>query len=278
MSSVAGGSLEAARAPMSTRALCALGSIALLIFSGLVALGSWQLERRAWKLDLIDRVQQRVHALPVAAPGRVEWPRVSAARDEYRRVRLSGSFLHEHTTKVQASTVLGVGHWLLTPLRTADGSVVLINRGFVASRQREPAAVAAAGPAGTVSVTGLLRVSEPGGFFLRRNDPAAGRWHSRDVEAIAAARGLSGVAPYFIDAAASLQQVDGSVEATPIGGLTVTDFPNNHLVYALTWYALALMVAAAAARLTFEELRLRRAVIAPASARTPGLPDGQADL
>ena len=43
-------------------------------------------------------------------------------------------------------------------------------------------------------------MTEPGGGFLRRNDPAAGRWHSRDVRAIAAARGLDEVAPYFIDA------------------------------------------------------------------------------
>ena len=92
--------------------------------------------------------------------------------------------------------------------------------------------------AGETTVTGLLRITEPGGMLLRSNDPAAERWFSRDVEAIAAARGLTDVAPYFIDADAAS---DGP--GWPVGGLTVIKFHNNHLVYALTWYGLALMVA-----------------------------------
>ncbi|MCA3579738.1 MAG: SURF1 family protein, partial [Bradyrhizobium sp.] len=88
------------------------------------------------------------------------------------------------------------------------------------------------------SVTGLLRMSEPKGGFLRSNDPAAGRWYSRDVAAIAATRGLSQVAPYFIDADAT-----PNPGGTPLGGLTIVRFPNNHLIYALTWFALAFMLA-----------------------------------
>src|SRR5262249_18990521 len=81
-------------------------------------------------------------------------------------------------------------------------------------------------------------MTEPKGGFLRHNDPAHDRWYSRDVTAIAAARGLSDVAPFFIDADA----VPGENEY-PIGGLTVVRFPNNHLIYALTWCGLALMLA-----------------------------------
>ncbi|MDB5653910.1 MAG: Surfeit locus 1 family protein, partial [Tardiphaga sp.] len=91
--------------------------------------------------------------------------------------------------------------------------------------------------------TGLLRVSEPKGGFLRSNDPAADRWFSRDVAAIAQKRGLAEVAPYFIDAAA----VPGV--AVPVGGLTVISLPNNHLVYAITWFVLAAMVGYFAVRL-----------------------------
>ncbi len=94
------------------------------------------------------------------------------------------------------------------------------------------------------TVTGLLRITEPGGGFLRHNDPAAERWYSRDVQAIAAARGLADVAPYFIDAErAAAGARDGPPGPGP--GLTVLAFPNSHLVYAITWYALALMVAGA---------------------------------
>ena len=85
-------------------------------------------------------------------------------------------------------------------------------------------------------VTGLLRLSEPGGGFLRDNDPAADRWYSRDVAAIARSRGVKAIPDYFIDAQAS-----PSRQAYPVGGLTVVRFPNNHLQYAITWFALATM-------------------------------------
>ncbi|MBS0521059.1 MAG: SURF1 family protein [Proteobacteria bacterium] len=220
-------------------------ALGLLGVAGLTALGVWQLERRVSKLDLIERVERRVHAAPVAAPGPSAWPQVSAAHDEYRRVRVAGRFLNDRETLVQAVTDLGGGFWVLTPLQTDRGFVVLVNRGFVPPDRRDPAARAAPNDAtgrseGETEVTGLLRVSEPGGGFLRANDPAHDRWYSRDVSAIAAARGLKDVAPYFIDAEAAPDPA-----AWPRGGLTVLAFPNNHLVYALTWFAMALALAAA---------------------------------
>ena len=219
-----------------------LGLLGVLVFAALVALGTWQVRRLYWKLDLIERVEQRVHGEPIASPGPQRWGQLTRQSDEYRHVRLTGIFLPESTALVQAVTDLGSGFWMLTALRTDDGNVVLVNRGYVPS-------VAAATPSNTgrsaagpdrVTVTGLLRMTEPGGGFLRKNAPAADRWYSRDVVAIAAARGLSDVAPYFIDQDAALN----APGKYPVGGLTVVSFPNNHLVYALTWYALALMVAA----------------------------------
>ncbi len=219
-----------------------VGAALLLAFIGFAALGTWQVERRAWKLDLIARVDARVHAAPVDAPPASQ--PVSAARDEYRRVQVTGHFLHDRETLVQAVTDLGSGFWVLTPLRRADGSIVLVNRGFVPPEARDPATRMADAPQGdNTAVVGLLRLSEPGGGFLRRNDPAGDRWFSRDVEAIAAARQLGPVTPYFIDAAAA---PTATPRRWPAGGLTVIAFRNSHLVYALTWYALALMVAVAA--------------------------------
>ncbi|MGJ7507798.1 SURF1 family protein [Variovorax sp. GT1P44] len=245
--------------PRSSAVLVALALCALLAFSGFVALGIWQVERRAWKLDLIARVDQRVHGPAVAPPAADQWPKVNAADDAYRRVRVTGTFLHDRETLVQATTELGAGYWVLTPLRAADGGVLLVNRGFVPPDARERAARRATESEGESTVTGLLRVTEPGGSFLRRNDPAADRWYSRDVQAIATARGLRGVAPFFVDAEAPPQRREATgpntPRAWPAGGLTVISFPNNHLVYAFTWFALALMVAAAAAYVARDELR-----------------------
>ncbi|QGP78673.1 SURF1 family protein [Sphingobium sp. CAP-1] len=203
--------------------------IALILISGFGALGAWQVQRLGWKRDLIARVDARVHAAPVPAPA------VASKADEYRRVTLSGTFLHDKAALTQAVTVRGPGFWVMTPLRRDDGAITLINRGFVPSRT-----AAYDRPQGDVRITGLLRLTEPDGGFLRSNDPAADRWHSRDVAAIARARGLGPVRPYFIDA-----QRGPSPAALPVGGLTVISFPNNHLQYAITWFALAAMTVGA---------------------------------
>ncbi len=221
----------------SRRSLVLVALLGLGLCLGFAALGTWQLYRRAWKLDLIARVQSRVHAAPLAAPGPAAWPEITAAADAYRHVRASGMFLNANETRVQALTELGGGYWVMTPMRTQAGFVVLVNRGFTPFDHVAPATRLAGWITGPATVTGLLRTTEPRGSFIQRNDPAHDRWYSRDVEAIAASQGLGEVAPYFIDADAT-----PNPGGWPVGGLTVISFPNSHLVYAVTWYALALMV------------------------------------
>jgi surfeit locus 1 family protein len=205
--------------------------------AGFVALGVWQLQRRAWKLDLIERVEARVDAPPVPAPGPAAWPRISAANAEYLRVRARGRFL-DGQVLVQAVTELGPGYWVLAPLETDRGFVLLVNRGFV-PRDWRPAAPTGSGSSVPVVITGLLRLSEPGGAFLRKNDPERGRWFSRDVAVIAKALRLGTTAPYFVDASAA--PVEGA-GPWPRGGLTQIRFRNSHLSYALTWFGLAILV------------------------------------
>ncbi len=237
--------------PRSNLARRVFGMVLLLLVALFLALGAWQVVRLQWKLDLIERVDARVHADPVPAPGATRWAQISKESDEYRRVRVSGHYLYAFTTPVQALSELGAGFWLLTPFCTDEGHIVFINRGFIPAASNKPGSYAArradanpcAAPAGQVTVTGLLRINEPKGGFLRENDPANNRWYSRDVLKLAAARGLSNVAPYFIDAGKG-QDPQGAPERA-VGGLTVVSFTNNHLVYALTWFALALMAGAA---------------------------------
>ncbi len=241
----------AARAPRSLLALFLAGLVALAGVAGFAGLGVWQVQRLGWKHALIERVEARMRAAPVPAPGPERWS--ATGRDEYLRVALAGRFLHDRETLVQAVTERGAGFWVLTPLVTDAGFTVLIDRGFVPPERRDPGSRAQALPTGAVSVTGLLRLSEPGGGFLRSNAPAEGRWYSRDVAAIARARGLSDAAPYFVDADATLNP-----GGYPVGGLTVLRFADNHLVYALTWFALALMLAAALLFVLRGEYRLRQ--------------------
>lgn len=248
------------------------------LFLGFVALGTWQVQRRTAKLALIERVDQRVHAAPVALPPPATWPQLQAAAVEYLPVRLQGQWLPGKTVLTQAVSELGAGFWLVSALQLDDGTQVLVNRGFVPQAQRAQwlaeAAAEATQAAGTapasasssslssaaaatravapVTVQGLLRLTEPAGGFLRSNDPAQQRWYSRDVAAIASHWQLPHAAPFFIDAGLPAQgaalTANANASATgpwPHPGLTVIRFHNSHVVYALTWYGLALMVVVA---------------------------------
>jgi surfeit locus 1 family protein len=244
-----------------------LALLSLLLFAALTALGVWQLERRVWKLNLIAQIAERTQAAPIEPPPRELWSRAGGGPFTYRRIRLTGRYLRKNSTLVHAVTRLGGGYWLLTPLRTDAGFVVLVNRGFVPIDWRAPIdgqelrapgvapnAAPDIAPTDLVEVRGLLRLSEPKGGFLHPNDAAANRWYSRDVQAIAAARGIDQVAPYFIDADANQASPE-----PPIGGLTVLDLPNNHLLYALTWFTLALLLAGAMIHIARQEWRAHRA-------------------
>lgn len=210
----------------------------LVLIGIFLALGLWQVQRMAWKQALLARIEASQQGEPQPLPAPQDWPRVQRDADEYRRLRLSGHFDHGRETRVQASTVLGSGWWVVTPLRTADGRWVLVNRGFVDAAHRDPATRPE--PQAEVMLLGLLRLTEPEGRLWQKNDAGTGRWYSRDVAAIAAAQQLPGeVAPFFVDAS------EGSEGQWPRAGLTVLAFSNNHLMYALTWFALAAMVAGA---------------------------------
>lgn len=223
----------AARRSRASRIMVALAVMAGVIC--LCGLGIWQVQRLQWKTDLIARVEARLAATPVPAPGPDEWAGIDAPTDEYRTVQATGRYDYASEVLVQAVTTQGAGFWVMTPLATPDGWSVWVNRGFVPSERRQTADRHQ--PKGAQQVHGLLRITQPGGAFLRNNDPADGRWYSRDVAALSAVHPVDNPAPYFIDADA------GQAGQLPIGGLTVVSFRNSHLGYALTWFGMAIGLA-----------------------------------
>lgn len=227
----------------------AFGALLAVAFCGFVALGIWQLQRMAWKHDLIARVDARIHATAVPMPSRSQWPAVTDANDSYRRVSVTGRFVPDSETRTQAVTELGGGFWVLQPLQTEDGDYVLVNRGFVPIGDTTLPA-----PTERVVVQGLLRISEPEGGFLRHNVPDERRWYSRDVAAIARKQGLPAgqVAPFFIDA-----DRNQASQEWPRGGMTVVTFRDSHLSYALTWFGMAVLTLLAGGYLVASERRLR---------------------
>ena len=225
----------------------AYGALVLFLLTalaGFVALGIWQIQRLAWKEQLIARIDARVAAAPVALETLADasvWSSLDAADNEYTPVVVQGRYRVQALALVSAATTHGQGYWLMAPLQQADGSWVYINQGFIPQGLKAQAEQGVFTPQTEVSVNGLLRASHAKGGVLRDNLPAEQRWYPRDVLAMAATHGLSPVAPFFIDAAASAPPPTlGEPINAPVAGLTVIQFRNNHLSYALTWFAMAL--------------------------------------
>jgi surfeit locus 1 family protein len=242
-----------ARAP-SWRDLLAPAIATAIALSILVTLGLWQLERKAWKEDLLGAINARAFGAPVAAPSETAWGSWSAARDEFRRVQVTGTFLHDREVQLHGLAEERRGHplqgfYVFTPLQRPDGAIVMVNRGVVPTALRDPARRAEAQATGEVTVTGLLRNPEERGWFVPPNDPAKNEWFVRNLRDMAAGRGLARVAPFYIDADAT-----PNPGGWPRGGQTRINLPNDHLNYALTWFGLALTLVGVFAAFAWKRL------------------------
>ncbi len=210
----------------------------------LVALGTWQLERKAWKEDLIETLNRRLTAEPVALPPPERWAALRQEQNEFTRVRLRAEYLPGKDAVVWATgsalrdDVKSPGVFVFTPARLASGEVVAINRGFVANPKPTGATPRPAPAPGTVEIIGIMRWPEPKGWELTAAfDRGAQLWFVRDHRAIAEENGWGPVAPFYIEREAQ-QPPDG----LPPPGALKPNVPNNHLQYALTWYGLALVL------------------------------------
>ncbi len=215
--------------------------LAVLVFAALVALGVWQLERLAWKEALIAAVAARSEAPPVAPPGPAQWAGLDLGSVDYLHVRVPGRFLageaHVFTDLPSPRGPLGgLGYWVVAPFETADGWLVLVNRGFVPEARKDPSSRSAV-PAGDLVLDGVIRGPEHPNMFTPAAEPAKNMWFVRDPATLGPALGVPAdrLAPYTIDATASMIPADG----VPQAGETRRVFPNNHLSYAMTWFGLA---------------------------------------
>ena len=216
---------------------------ALLTFAALVALGTWQIERKAWKEGLIAALTERLAAPPTALPAPRTWPRLDPATDEYRRVKFSATFDHAKEALVYAAAsafrpdVSGPGYWIFTPARLADGGFVMINRGFVPEARKDAASRADGQIVGPVEIVGVMRWPDPRHWFSPADDPAHNLWFARDPAAIASAKGVSPAAPFYVEQESPVPQ-----GGLPQPGKLVVNLPNSHLQYAVTWFGLALVL------------------------------------
>ena len=212
-------------------------SLPILVLS--LSLGIWQMERREWKLDILDRLTANQAAAPLTLD---ELLRGDSLRHEYGRVKVAGTFLHDKEFHLAARSLKNkVGMQVVTPLKTDDGRIVLFDRGWIPSEKKEPAQRTEGQVAGRVELTGIVRRSQIKGRFVPDNAPDKNVWFQVDVPLM---RQLAGASPdprldtFFLEADAAPNP--GGV---PIGGQTRLDIPNDHLQYAITWFLIALALA-----------------------------------
>jgi surfeit locus 1 family protein len=204
----------------------------------LLGLGTWQVDRLHWKEGLIAERTARTTAAPIALPAAGAQLSPAAITDlDFRHGAATGTFRHEREMYIAARTMEGsVGYQIVTPLQQADGSVVLVNRGWVPETRKDPAKRAEGQLAGTVTVDGAIRAPGVQHWLQPDNQAALNIWFWSDLPAMAAHAGVAPekLVPVFLEAG-----VAPNPGGLPIGGQTKVNLPNDHLQYAITWYALA---------------------------------------
>jgi surfeit locus 1 family protein len=219
---------------------------ALVGLAILVGLGTWQLQRRAWKEGLIARIVARTTAAPVdLAEAERQW---HIARDiEYLRVAVTGRYVAGRDNYYFTTGPAGPGYHVYAPFRSAAGRTLLVNRGYIPEVQRPQAAdVVVPRPLTELTLVGLARAPEVPGLFSGSppREDRNGPWLTRDLLGMAKAAHIAGIAsadqlvPFFLD----LERSEAHSSAFPQGGTTRLDLPNRHLEYAVTWYGLGVLL------------------------------------
>jgi surfeit locus 1 family protein len=196
----------------------------LPVLAALVALGTWQVHRLHWKLDILARIAAAEAGPPVPLAG---------VPPPYTKVVATGRFDHEREVLVGIElrgTTLG-GH-LVTPLLRADAPPLLVNRGWVPMERSQ----GIARPEGEVAVTGYVRAADTRDWNSPRDDLPARRFYVFDPGVIGAALGLPPPAPFGLVALAA---PGAGVATLPAAARSLPRPDNPHLGYAITWYGLA---------------------------------------
>ena len=222
----------------------------------MIGFGVWQLERLAWKNQLLDRIQARM-AAPAAGLAQLTG---DAEQEEYRHVRLRGNFAHERELFLVARSLNGnVGSQILTKLVLDNGQSVLVDRGWVPEARQDAARRAEGQIKGPVELLAVVRRNQVPGWFTPANDPTRNIWFFIDVAAMRRALGIADGLDYWYAV-----EAPPNPGGFPIGGQTRVNIPNDHLQYAVTWFIFA--VTLSVIYVFYGRRRARERAKAPSSA------------
>ena len=218
------------------RVIVALATLAAV--AGTARLGVWQLDRAAGKQALQHAIEQRQAMPPLPAQALASDPAAAAAQT-HRSIQVRGRWLPEATVFLENRQWAGrPGFLVLTPLELADGSAVVVQRGWLPRDAGDRTRVdAPALPSGEVAVT--ARIAPPPSRLLEFDGAGQGAIRQNlDLDAYAGELRRT-LRPL------SLLQLDGSTVSAD--GL-VRDWPrpasgvHKHYGYAFQWFALSALL------------------------------------
>ena len=230
------------------RGAAGFGIFTLVMVALFVGLGVWQLQRRVEKHALIAHLTERLAAAPGPLPSPSQWSALTPAGVEFRRVSFAATYESRPDAMVYSSgsavrdDISGPGTWAFMPAVLPSGETVVVNAGFVQNtmqdRAQEDRAVTPLTTHAPVMLSGYIRFPEAAGALTPSENLAKRLWFTRDHLAMARALGWGEggrpVAPFYIDLE---QPVPAS--GIPKPGPLEVHLKDDHLQYAITWFALA---------------------------------------
>lgn len=234
--------------------------LTLVMLAVLLVLGLWQLDRLAWKQDLLAQISERRLQAPRQIATAAGLARLTRSADEFSPVYLSGRwhveleqywFAQAHLPPPGLAREDQIGFHVLTPLELEDGSFVFVDRGFVPARLRDASSRPVNLP---TQITGILRWPDRRGRFDAADRPDLRQWYVRDTVAMAQAAGIS-APPFLIEQ--SIPQ-----NGWPYAGQSRLSLSNRHLEYAMTWFGLALVLVIISTLWHIHRLRSKQSAIA----------------
>ena len=200
----------------------------------MLALGTWQLQRLAWKTEIIDTLSARLSEPAAPAPiGSVE-----GTGAEFLKVGITGEWLHDQEMLILSRPEKGTpGFHIVTPLEAQDGRVFIVNRGWVPDRNSDKRTRPDSLVAGPVEIEGMIRTMNRRGWFRPDNEPERDLWLYEDPIQMAAHHELENAEPYLVVEITSDNSPRLPVAASPEKVLSIR---NEHLSYAVTWFGMAI--------------------------------------
>lgn len=206
-------------------------SLALIV---LLSLSYWQFQRLGWKQAIINEIKQKSELVPISLENNQISPKML-----YRKVKVKGIFDHAKEIHMYGGSRQfkgEPGYYIITAMKLADGSDILINRGWVPEKLKDAAKRPDTLVQGEVEIMGNIMPAEQKTLYIHDNQPKRNLWFYINLDEIRDYLGLS-INDFYVLA-------NDNPNILPRGRDLEINLHNNHLGYALTWLfsAVALLI------------------------------------